>query len=103
MIFTFSSKFDKAARRIFSEGELRELMLFLAETPDSGDVIPGLKGCRKLRWGARGKGKRGGARVIYIRFVSRTEIRFLRAYLKSEQGDLSAQETNQLKNEIRDF
>jgi hypothetical protein len=35
------------------------------EQPDAGDIIPGSGGCRKLRWAAKGHGKRGGARVIY--------------------------------------
>lgn len=37
----------------------------LMQSPKSGDVIRGGGGLRKLRWLAQGRGKRGGARVIY--------------------------------------
>lgn len=40
---------------------------YLAANPRTGDVIPGTGGIRKLRWRAKGKGRRGGARVIYLR------------------------------------
>ena len=38
----------------------------LIDHPDAGDVMQGSGGVRKLRWGAKGKGKRGGARIIYL-------------------------------------
>ncbi len=53
------------AENIFTEDERSKLADFLATNPHFGDVIPGCGGVRKLRWGARGLGKRGGARVIY--------------------------------------
>ena len=50
---------------MFREDERRELVDFLAENPLAGDEIPGTGGVRKLRFAAFGRGKRGGARVIY--------------------------------------
>jgi hypothetical protein len=49
------------------DDEYRALQSFLASEPEAGDVIPGTSGFRKLRWAdrRRGKGKRGGLRVIY--------------------------------------
>jgi hypothetical protein len=42
--------------------------------PDAGDVVPESGGVRKLRWAAKGKGKRGGARIIYQYLVVAARI-----------------------------
>ena len=54
----------------------RGLQESLAEQPEVGDLIPGAGGIRKMRWKdqRRGKGKRGGLRVIYYCFISDEEI-----------------------------
>ena len=57
--------FSRQAERLFDEDEKSELISFLAENPTAGDVIPETGGVRKVRFAASGKGKRGGARVIY--------------------------------------
>jgi len=41
---------------------IEALAAYLSDHPNAGDVIPGGGGVRKLRWAAKGKGKRGGAR-----------------------------------------
>ena len=52
--------------------EYRKLQNFLAANPERGRVIPGAGGLRKVRWSdpRRGKGKRGGLRIIYISAMS---------------------------------
>ena len=57
-------EFGCDARRILTEAERRELIDFLAAHPSAGELMQGTGGGRKLRWGARSKGKRGGARII---------------------------------------
>jgi hypothetical protein len=57
-------EFLARARGLLSEQERSELVDFLARNPAAGDLMQGTGGARKLRWGAKGKGKRGGARVI---------------------------------------
>ena len=52
-------------------------------------MIPGTGGVRKVRWGAGGRGKRGGARVIYYYHSERIPLFLLTAYLKSQQTDLT--------------
>jgi mRNA-degrading endonuclease RelE of RelBE toxin-antitoxin system len=75
------------------------LQLFLAESPDAGDMIPGAGGVRKLRWTdqRRGKGKRGGLRVIYYFIVDANQIWLFTIYGKNEADDLSASEKQQFK------
>ncbi len=60
--------------------------------PEAGEVIPGTKGLRKIRIAAHGRGKRGGARVIYYRFVDESRIALLLAYAKNVRDDLDADE-----------
>lgn len=61
----------------------------IADTPTAGDVVPGLRGLRKLRFALAGKGKRGGGRAIYVLLVGDDMAVMLTAYAKAEQTDLS--------------
>jgi hypothetical protein len=97
MEFRESRAFSKRVDRDFSAEEYRALQLHLVARPDAGQVIPGTGGLRKLRWSARGQGKRGGARIIYFWFVARARIYLLAIYAKNEQDDLSAEEKRVLR------
>lgn len=99
MVFIESNEFTKEAAATFSEGDLLSLQLWLAENPESGDMIPRSGGCRKLRWAATGKGKRGGARVIYFYRISESQILLLRAYAKNKKTDLTQAEIKALKEQ----
>ena len=82
-------QFCADAEAIFTESEYDELVLFLAEHPDAGELIPGTGGVRKVRWAARGQGKRGGARVIYYFRDLNVPVYLLAAYAKNEKLNLS--------------
>ena len=84
--------FSRQARKLFSEGEKRELIDYLAGNPKAGAEIPGTGGVRKLRFAALGRGKRGGARVIYFYGGERMPIYALLAYSKADKTDLSPRE-----------
>ena len=68
-----------------------------AYNPTSGDLIPGTGGVRKLRWGLEGRGKRGGARVVYFYHDAGMPNFALTAYAKSERADLSQQDRNDFR------
>ncbi len=80
--------FEKSAAGLVSEADILELEMQLAVHPHAGDLIPGGRGLRKLRRPAKGRGKRGGARVIYYHVNSQHLILLIAAYAKNEQEDL---------------
>lgn len=84
--------FTRQTEKLFSEDEKRELIDFLAGNPLAGDEIPGTGGVRKVRFAASGRGKRGGARVIYYYLDGTMPLYALLAYAKNEQGDMTADE-----------
>jgi len=89
--------FSKRAKKLFTEAEIEELAKYLSQNPEKGDVIPGMKGLRKLRWSLGNQGKRGGSRVIYYYHNPESLILLLSAYAKSQQEDMDATEKKMLK------
>jgi len=78
------------------EDDMRELENVLLVTPSAGTVIPGMNGCRKLRIQLPGRGKSGGARVVYVDIVVREKIFLLLAYPKNVQTDLTSEQKRNL-------
>lgn len=79
-----------------------QLQQELAAGPELGDVMQGTGGFRKLRWAdpRRGKGRRGGLRIISYYFASDHQIWFLTLYDKDERSDLTAKQKQALKAAI---
>ena len=96
MVFLETSAFTRRISSLLTDGEYADLQAHLAERPDLGDLIPEGGGLRNLRVAVRGRGKSGGARVIYYWAVSRERILFLRAYAKNEMADLPRKELARL-------
>jgi RelE toxin of RelE / RelB toxin-antitoxin system len=90
-------KFKAEATELIGADGIEALAVYLIDHPDAGDVIPGACGARKLRWAAKGKGKRGGARVIYVYAVIAARIYLLRCYAKNVRTDLTADEKKALR------
>ena len=76
--------------------ERDDLIEFLAKNPEEGDEITGTGGLRKMRWGGKGKGKRGGLRVIYYFYNETAPIFLLTAYGKNVQEDLTQEQKAKL-------
>jgi hypothetical protein len=90
-------KFKAEAKKLIGADGIEEVAVYLIDHPDAGDVIPGAGGARKLRWAARSKGKRGGARIIYLYVVIAARIYLLRCYAKNVRTDLTAEEKKELR------
>jgi len=90
-------EFLAANRKLMAEDERALLVGYLAYNPTAGDLIPGTGGVRKLRWRLEGRGKRGGARVIYFYHSADLPLFALTAYAKNEREDLSDADRNDFR------
>jgi len=78
------------------------LQVSLALRPEQGALLKRGGGVRKLRWQAKGRGKRGGLRVIYYWAAEEELFYMLYIYPKNEQGDLSATQLRQFARLVRE-
>lgn len=98
-LFVELPSFSRFRADYLDDEGLRSLQNALLANPDGGDVIEGTGGLRKLRHAdrRRGKGKRGGLRVIYYWWQVRRQFWLFTLYDKDEMDDLSADERKALK------
>jgi hypothetical protein len=100
MIFIEDRDFEKQRKGLMDDEGLFTFMEWLAVHPGAGKIIRGSGGLRKVRWAAKGHGKRGGARIIYFWWMADDRILLLDIYAKAEQEDLAADEIKKLKRKI---
>lgn len=86
-----------------TDEEYQKLQIRLCEFPDAGDLIKGSGGLRKIRQAAKGKGKRGGSRVIYYFAVAKGTFFMLDVYVKNEKEDLSQVEVKNLRSIVEEW
>jgi len=100
--FVEAPAFSRFREDYLDDEEFGELQRALAANPEEGDLIPGAGGIRKLRWrdSRRGKGKRGGLRIVYYVFLSDEELWLLTLYNKDEASDLSKDEKTELRRAL---
>jgi mRNA-degrading endonuclease RelE of RelBE toxin-antitoxin system len=84
-----SPLFTKLWPDYWVEEERGAFAAFIAGNPEAGDLIRGSGGCRKVRWGKVGTGKRGGVRVIYALRLAGNAIVLLVIYSKSVRDSMS--------------
>jgi len=102
MVIIETSVFSRHVASLLTEDEYRFLQLYLAENPGAGVVIRGSGGIRKLRWALQGRGKRGGARVIYYWATGQGQILMLALYGKNEQTDLTPEQLRILSQVVKE-
>jgi hypothetical protein len=91
------------AERLFSPDEQKTIVDRLAADPVCGVVVPGGGGIRKVRFGFGGRGKSGGARVIYLFGGEDLPVFVLAAFAKNKKADLSLSERNALGRMVKDM
>lgn len=99
--FRETARFTKRVVELLDDEAYAQLQLYLAEFPDAGDVVKGGGGIRKIRVPLPGRGKSGGARVIYFWAVTDELILMLDIYAKNEQADLTDEQVNKLYKEVK--
>jgi hypothetical protein len=95
------------AERLFSPDERKAIVDRLAADPACGVTVPGGGGIRKVRFGFGGRGKSGGARIIYLFSGESLPVFVLAVFAKNEKANLSTAERNVLArlvtNMVRDY
>jgi hypothetical protein len=91
--------FEARREDYLSDEEFRTFQSVLMKNPKAGDVIKGTGGLRKVRVASvnRGKGKRGGSRVIYYWYLEGKQFWLFTIYGKDEMNDLTVEEKRTLK------
>lgn len=95
--------FERHRQNYLNDEGFRGLQKMLMENPEAGDVIEGTGGLRKVRYAdeKRGKGKRGGLRVIYYWWQPGTQFWLFTVYNKDEMDDLTATQRKTLKELLK--
>ena len=103
-MFTFveASLFTKLVGEYLADREYAALQQALSENPELGNVIPGSGGVRKVRWGTRGRGKRGGVRVVYFVRKEPGVIWMLTIYAKNVAQSVPVELLRRIRKEIED-
>jgi len=104
--FVESPEFTEAVYNYFADdAEFARFQEALLADPERSDIMPGCGGIRKTRWRdrRRGKGGRGGLRIIYLFVPAARRILLLDVYDKDEQDDLSQAEKRQLASLARAY
>ena len=92
-----TDEFLSATKKLMDNAERAELVWYLACNPTAGDVVPGTGGVRKIRWGLEGRGKRGGARIIFFFHDMEMPLYILEAYAKNDRVTLTQAECRELE------
>jgi len=88
------------AERLLIRAERDAIVDMVSADPLCGVVVPGTGGVRKLRVDVEGRGKRGGARVIYLFGGDDVPVFLLALFAKNERTDLTAAERNALGKSV---
>jgi hypothetical protein len=104
-LFSFreTASFTRRVVEYLGDESYAQLQWYLLNRPEAGDLIRASGGIRKVRWAAVGKGKRGGARVIYYLASARGEFFMLDLYAKSEKEDLTPDELKELRKLVEEW
>jgi hypothetical protein len=93
--------FIRYATEVWSDDEREDFINFIAGNPETGKIIRGSGGCRKIRWSSQGQGKQGGARVIYF-LATDGKVWLLIVYKKAKFDNLPTEFLAALKKGVED-
>lgn len=102
MIFIETPVFTREIEKHLSDNDLRRLQSILLLRPESGAVIKGSGGLRKVRWAKSGSGKRGGLRIIYY-YDPFDTIYLIYPYSKKDKEDLTNDQIKVLAKLVEEY
>ena len=103
MVFIETPVFSEIRANYWNDDEYRLFQTYLMLVPTVGQVIRGTGGLRKIRWRTRGRGKRGGVRVIYYWLGGKSRFYLLTMYAKNEVTDLTPAQRSVLKGLLQEW
>ena len=101
VVFIEAPIFSNKVYDYLNEDEYAALQWTLAVRPETGEVIPGSGGLRKIRWSAKGRGKRGGTRIIYYFQKENGEIWLKTICAKSEMENIPTKTLKAIKEALK--
>lgn len=90
--------YARLASKLLDQQERQDLIAYLANHPEAGDLMEGTGGVRKLRWSRGSQGKSGGVRVIYYFHDAQMPLYLLTLFAKGDKANLTKAERNELAN-----
>jgi len=102
LILVESPLFSDRVLDYLDDTEYAKLQVTLLDRTGAGVLIPKSGGIRKLRWAAKGKGKRGGLRVIYYWQKAEDEVWMLTLYAKNEEQNIPVQTLKAILAEFKE-
>lgn len=97
-VFVELPAFERNRAQYMDDNSFSDFQQALLINPKVGDVIQGTGGLRKIRFqnASKGKGKRGGLRIIYYWWLQESEFLLFTVYAKGEMDDLTPLQCNTL-------
>lgn len=103
MIFVETPIFTEEIYKHLSDNEYKDFQTVLLIRPETGKLIQGSNGLRKIRWKTKDSGKRGGLRIIYYWDTPNDTFYLLFPYRKSKKEDMTRQEIKFLSNLVKEY
>lgn len=102
-VFVELPAFERYRSDYLDDEGFRALQDELMRSPEAGDLIEGTGGLRKMRFAdaKRGKGKRGGLRIIYFYWDGKNQFWLFTLYDKDEAADLTHAQRAKLKSMVK--
>ena len=95
--------FERLRDRYLDDAAYSRLQTLLLLDPEAGDLLQGSGGLRKLRFrdSRRGKGTRGGLRIIYYHWSAQAEFWLFTIYDKNEMVDLARAQKEKMREQLK--
>lgn len=93
--------YEQSSKGLLTDADERVMEALLADNPTVGAVVAATGGVRKVRLPLQGRGKRGGARVIYFYRAAVGRIYLILVYPKNEKDNLNAAEKQEMRRLTR--
>jgi hypothetical protein len=96
-VFVYLAPFQRAAKGLLGESDLQAIEASIIANPKVGATIAETGGVRKMRYALAGRGKSGGARIIYYFRGAKGRVYMITAYGKNQKENLSRAERHAIR------